>query len=269
MARRQSKKGRHTQGSRQPARGPGRRAPARGAASTPDASRRKRKPHRPPPVPDEIVTPEVMGRLLTTHGFSLTQHQLELVTRYHGYLLDRNRTLNLTRILNLEDMVLKHYVDCFMVNRLLPDFPEPLLDIGSGAGFPGLPLKILSPDKHIILGEGVRKRVAFLRDARELLQLERLDIIGRNIDKDFEYPVAAVITRAVESIRDTLARIRNCLRVDGIAVFMKGPNVDVEIKEALRKYPDLYALDADHAYTLSSSPYKRRLVIFRKLQPKQ
>ena len=208
-----------------------------------------------------------MGKLLTAHGFSLSPEQLELVTRYHGYLLDRNRSLNLTRILNLKDMVLKHYVDCFMVHRLLPDLPEPLLDLGSGAGFPGIPLKILCPEKHIILGEGVRKRVAFLRDARELLNLDKLDIIGRNIDKDFEYPVGAVITRAVESIRDTLTRIRNCLKVDGIAIFMKGPSVDSEIEDALRKYSVLFTLDADHAYMLPSSPYQRRLVIFRKLRP--
>lgn len=204
--------------------------------------------------------------MLSKAGFTLTTPQLEQLAAYHAILLDRNRKLNLTRILNLDDMVLKHYVDCFMVARYIPDLPEPLLDIGSGAGFPGIPLKILFPDKHIILGEGVRKRVNFLREVREEVTIARLDIIGRNIDRDFEYPVHGTITRAVESIRETLRRVSNCLMPGGHAIFMKGPNVDQEIEEANKKFPDLFALDKDIAYTLPNSSYRRRLVIYRKVR---
>lgn len=205
-----------------------------------------------------------MGDLLVRVGFQLNPRQLDLLTRYHAILLDRNRQLNLTRILNLEDMVLKHYADCFLVARYLPELPEPLLDIGSGAGFPGIPLKILFPDLHIILGEGVRKRVNFLREVREELGLEKLDIIGRNIDRDFEYPVNGIITRAVEPIRDTLKRASNCLMPGGLAIFMKGPNVDQEKEDAAKKFPELYLLESDYDYSLPDSPYRRRLLVYRK-----
>jgi 16S rRNA (guanine527-N7)-methyltransferase len=203
--------------------------------------------------------------MLGKSGFKLIPPQLELLAAYHTIMLERNRELNLTRILNLEDIVLKHYVDCFLVAHYLPVLPEPLLDIGSGAGFPGIPLKILFPDSHIILGEGVRKRVNFLREVREELKLTKLDIVGRNIDRDFEYPVNGTITRAVSSIRDTLRRVSNCLLPGGQAIFMKGPNVDQEIEDAGKKFPHLFKLEKDIAYSLPNSSYRRRLVIYRKL----
>lgn len=212
----------------------------------------------------EFVGPEEMGRLLRKHEFELTPRQLELLTHFHRFLLEKNRQLNLTRILNLEDIVVKHYVDCFMVSRLLPALPEPLLDIGTGGGFPGIPLKILFPEMHIILGEGVRKRVNFLREAREELGMSKLDIIGRNIDTDFEYPVYGTITRAVAPIRDTLKRVRSCLMPGGLAVFMKGPNVDEEKREA-GQLSSLYEEVDDIAYELPGTAYRRRLVVYRKL----
>ena len=242
-------------GAAQPSKRP---RPGREAAAQPPRSRAEHQP--------ENVTPGQLATMLAKAGFPLTPPQLKQLAAYHAILLDRNRKLNLTRILNLEDMVLKHYVDCFLVARYIPDLPEPLLDIGSGAGFPDIPLKILFPNKHIILGEGVRKRVNFLREVREELTLTKLDIIGRNIDRDFEYPVHGTITRAVESVRETLRRVSNCLMPGGQAIFMKGPNVDQELEDAGKKYSGLFELDKDIAYTLPNSSYRRRLVIYRKVR---
>jgi len=205
-----------------------------------------------------------LAGLLRKHGQQLAPDRLDLLVQFHALLVEKNRKLNLTRIRNLEDIVLKHYVDCFLVARFVPQLPSPLLDIGTGGGFPGIPLKILFPDTQVILAEGVRKRVEFLREVRESLGLENLDIVGRNIDRDFEYPVNGIITRAVEPIRDTLRRVSNCLVPGGIAIFMKGPNVDGEKVDAAGKFPELYTEVEDHRYTLPSSPFRRSLVVYRK-----
>jgi len=206
-----------------------------------------------------------IGRLLEASGFRLAPRELGLLTRFHGFLLDRNRRLNLTRIHNLEDVVLKHYVDCLLVDRLL-ELPAPLLDLGTGGGFPGIPLKIVRPDLRILLGEGVGKRVRFLREAREILGLQGLDIVGRNIDREFFFPCRGVITRAVEPITDTLRRLRNCLVRDGLAIFMKGPGVDEERDRALKRFGDEYILEKDLHYVLPRSEHRRRLVVFRRVQ---
>ena len=210
---------------------------------------------------------EELKSRLENRGFKLTEEELEKLATFHRLLIERNRSINVTRIFNLDDIVDKHYVDCLIIQRFVPNLPEPLLDIGTGGGFPGIPLKIVNPDLHIILGEGVRKRVDFLRDVRDELKLEKLDIIGRNIDKDFEYPVSGVITRAVESVTDTLKRSKNCLVPGGHVYFMKGPNVDEEMEEAEKRLGSLYQLADDFPYQLPGTPYRRRLVVYRKLAP--
>jgi len=206
-----------------------------------------------------------IGRLLEAWGFRLEARELALLTRFHRFLLEKNRRLNLTRIHNLEDVVLKHYVDCFLVDRMVT-LPSPLLDLGTGGGFPGVPLKIIRPDLHIILAEGVGKRVRFLKDARDHLCLDGLDVIGRNIDREFFYPVRGVITRAVEQVHDTLGRMRNSLQAGGLAIFMKGPNVDEEIARARKRYPDEYGLEHDLHYTLPRSSHRRRLLVYRRVR---
>jgi 16S rRNA (guanine(527)-N(7))-methyltransferase RsmG len=206
-----------------------------------------------------------IGRLLDAFGFRLEPRQLTLLTRFHLYLFEKNRRLNLTRIHNLEDVVLKHYVDCFLVDQMV-DLPSPLLDLGTGGGFPGIPLKIIRPDLHIVLAEGVGKRVRFLKDAREHLGLEGLDVIGRNIDREFFYPVNGVITRAVELVPDTLKRVQNSLQENGRAIFMKGPNVAEEIARATKRYGDEYELEHDLPYTLPRSPHRRRLLVYKRIR---
>ena len=220
--------------------------------------RRSRRGFRP-------ASEEDIGRLLDAFGFHLEARELALLTRFHRFLLEKNRRLNLTRIHNLEDVVLKHYVDCFLVDRMV-ELPSPLLDLGTGGGFPGVPLKIIRPDLHVILAEGVGKRVRFLKDARDHLGLEGLDVIGRNIDREFFYPVQGVITRAVELVPNTLGRMRNSLQAGGLAIFMKGPNADEEIVRARKRYADEYELERDLPYTLPRSPHRRRLLVYRRVR---
>jgi len=210
------------------------------------------------------VTPAELGKMLRRYGIELPGAKLTLLAKFHEMLVERNRVLNITRIWNLDDIVLKHYVDCFLVARLEPDLGSPILDLGTGGGFPGIPLKILRPELHMILGEGVRKRVDFLRDVRSELALEKVDLIGRNIDNDFVYPVKTVITRAVEAIRETLGRVRACTTPGAHVIFMKGPNVDPEKEMAQKKWGNLFEEVRDHAYQLPDSPYQRRLVVYRR-----
>ncbi len=170
---------------------------------------------------------------------------------------------NFTRLLSLRDVGIKHFVDSLIITRHC-QLQFPLLDVGTGPGFPGIPLKIEFPNERIILAEGVQKRVEFLKSVREELKLENLDIVGRNINKNFHLPVKGIITRAVEDIRNTLSNTCNCLEVGGKAYLMKGPNVDPEIDEALEKWSEYYKLSEDIKYSLPESQHERRLVIFEK-----
>ncbi|MBN1104214.1 MAG: 16S rRNA (guanine(527)-N(7))-methyltransferase RsmG [Deltaproteobacteria bacterium] len=196
----------------------------------------------------------------------LTQRQYEQLWRYHKLLRDKNREYDLTRIHQFDSMVQKHYIDCVLVARLLDwRIPSPILDIGTGAGLPGIPLKVVCPDTHFILSEGRHKRVQFLHEVMEALALQGIEILGKKIYPTFQRPVHAVITRALETIPKTLSRIRGCLVLKGKAIFMKGPNCDEEVRQALEDFRGAYRLLQDISYTIPHTPHRRRLVIFERL----
>lgn len=140
----------------------------------------------------------------------------------------------------------------------------PLLDKGTGPGFPGIPLKIYYPNERIILAEGVRKRVDFLKAVRDEMRLKNLDVVGRKVDENFELPVQGVITRAVETAAHTLKSVKSCLQPGGKVFLMKGPNVDHEIEEVKKLLPHQFSLVEDHSYELPNTPHERRLLVFQK-----
>lgn len=188
------------------------------------------------------------------------RHQL---VRFYQLLMEEQEHQNITRLLTLRDVAIKHFIDCLMIPKLTA-LKFPLLDIGTGPGFPGIPLKIHFPNQRIILAEGVQKRVEFLKKIRSSLGLNKLDIIGRNITPTFVYPIQGAITRAVEDMTATLDGVLNALQLGGEVYFMKGPNITGEIESALEKLGSYYELKENIPYTLPNSPHERRLVIFKK-----
>ncbi len=96
--------------------------------------------------------PEALAAILKRCGIMLEGGAIEKLWRYHRLLRRANVELNVTRIHNFENMVLKHYVDSLLVLKYL-ELPSPLVDMGSGAGLPGIPLKIARPEIQMILAE--------------------------------------------------------------------------------------------------------------------
>jgi 16S rRNA (guanine527-N7)-methyltransferase len=201
------------------------------------------------------------------HGFGEVAH-LERgdLTRFYMLLMENQSERNFTRLLNIRDVAIKHFIDCLMVTRVR-NLKFPLLDVGTGPGFPGIPLKIHFPNEKIILAEGVQKRVEFLKHVREKLDLKNLDIIGRNVNSEFFYPVQGVITRAVEDARNTLGNVINSVQTGGEVYLMKGPNCTPEIEMALETWGEYFTLAADIAYELPKTPHERRLLVFKKTKP--
>ena len=205
-----------------------------------------------------------MAELLADCGIELSHPGLEGLWAYHQLLRERNPDLNLTRIHNFANMVLKLYADSILPGKLV-ELPSPLLDIGTGPGMPGIPLKLAFPHLEIFLAESRGKRVEFLNDAVRHLNLEGVRVIGGGIDSGFQEPVAGVITRAVEIIGATLERIDGCLDAGGWAVFMKGPHCDEEVRDAQDRFSDAYRLVRDIHYRLGAGENERRLVVFERL----
>jgi 16S rRNA (guanine(527)-N(7))-methyltransferase RsmG len=211
--------------------------------------------------PGRHSLPEIVERC----GLSLSATQYDQLWAYHTLLRAANAELNLTRIHNFENMVLKHYVDSLLVLNL-EELPSPLMDMGSGPGLPGIPLKIARPDVEMVLAEPRGARAEFLGEVIRRLGLDGIEVFAGKVSTRFGGDFAGVITRAVASIPETLDRVANALKPCGKMLFMKGPDCSEEIAEAARTHADLFRLVADHAYSIPGTPHERRLVVYERLE---
>lgn len=184
-------------------------------------------------------------------GLRLSPAQFAAFESLAGALTDWNRHVNLTGIADPGQIEVRHLLDSLtLVPRLpglLPSDGARLVDVGSGAGFPGLALAIVLPGLHVTLLEATGKKVAFLKHAVELLGLEnvrpihgRAEDVARLLDHRGAYDVA--VARALASVATLTELLMPLVRVGGCAVLMKKESdVDREVREAC---PALQALHA-------------------------
>lgn len=206
-----------------------------------------------------------MQELLERSGIDLASPVLDRLWRFDQLLRERNEDRDLTRLIEFESVVIKHYVDCLYVGKLTR-LPSPLVDVGTGAGFPGIPLKIVYPNVELTLAEMRPRRVAFLNEVIQTLGLSRVKTFDHRVSsRSFTEPMRGVITRAVEPIAKTLLRTSGATDAGSQIIFMKGPGVDEELREAVKEFKADYKLVRDEAYTLPHTPHARRLVIFERI----
>jgi 16S rRNA (guanine527-N7)-methyltransferase len=205
--------------------------------------------------------PDDLRDLFARHGIEATDLQIDQFWRFHQLLRRENERLDLTRLHSFHSLVVRHYIDCALVPALL-DLPSPLLDLGTGAGFPGIPLKIMRPRLELLLSEGRAKRVAFLTMACRHLGLANVHVVPHRITPRFVRPVAGVICRAVGSIPAILARTRGCLIPGGLAIFMKGPRLAAELSAS--PLPPDFELDRVTEYAIPGTRHQRALACFRR-----
>jgi 16S rRNA (guanine(527)-N(7))-methyltransferase RsmG len=201
---------------------------------------------------------------MTEAGFVLSERQADQFWAFHQFLRERNEALNMTRIYEFDAMVLKLYIDSALVGKYTP-LPSPLLDIGTGPGFPGIPLAILHPEVTFLLSEGRHQRNQFLEESVKLLGLTNVTVLGHRIAPDFAEPVQGIVTRAVETIPETLERVMRALVPGGRAIFMKGPECDEELAVARKRFGRWYEQREDIHYRLLDTDNRRRLVIYERM----
>jgi 16S rRNA (guanine527-N7)-methyltransferase len=211
--------------------------------------------------PSRAALAAILGRC----GIQLDAAQLDRLWTYHGMLRAANPELNLTRIHNFESMVLKHYVDSLLVLRF-EELPSPLIDMGSGPGLPGIPLKLARPDVAMILAESRHARAEFLERVVATLGLEGIEVHAGKVGPRFPHRASGVITRAVATIPETLDRVAGVLGPGGRMLFMKGPDCDAEIADARRTHAKTFRFVADHASAIPGTPHQRRLVVYERTE---
>ncbi|MCE5197787.1 MAG: 16S rRNA (guanine(527)-N(7))-methyltransferase RsmG [Armatimonadota bacterium] len=171
-------------------------------------------------------------------GIELSDNQLALMDEFAAFMVETNERLNLTRIINPSDIVTAHYLDSLTCLAAL-NVPQgaKVIDVGTGAGFPGIPIKIVRPDLHVTLLDATFKKIKFLSDAIQRLGLEgiepvhaRAEEIGR--EKAFREHYDIAYARALSETRVLAELCLPLVRIGGYVIAQKSKEIDEELAEA-------------------------------------
>ena len=168
---------------------------------------------------------------------NLSELQMSRMAAHATELMTWNQKFNLTAIKHPFEVAEKHFFDSIAVNSFLGDETS-LLDIGSGGGFPGIPLKIMNPAKKIILVDASRKKINFLKHVIRILKLENIDAIHARVenlksDEAFFKQFDAVISRAFTDLERFVELSLPLLNRNGRIYAMKGKHMDMEITPSI------------------------------------
>lgn len=209
-------------------------------------------------------------------GLELAQRQLEDFRMYYQQVVEWNQRINLTSVVEFQDVQIKHFLDSLSVTLVLPDkFKRggQILDIGSGAGFPGLPLKIAFPNLHVSLVESVQKKATFLRHIISLLGMTKVQVFNERSedlasDPQLREAFDVVLARGLAPMRTLVELTLPFCHLDGLVIAHKKGRVDQEIAEAL---PALQVLGGElreqRPIDLEGLRDARSLVVISKTMP--
>lgn len=209
------------------------------------------------------MTEQEFALELNKLGLNLTEEKASSLNKFYEILIDKNQYMNLTRITTKEDVYLKHFYDSLTLFKALDLSKfQTLCDIGSGAGFPGIVLKIFFPNLDITLIDARQKRVDYLNEVIKKLDLKKIkayhiraeDLIKKQAKFDI------VTARAVASLPKLLNWTMPLVKPSGYFLAMKG-NVETELKEALplfKKYQ--YHLDDEITFNLPIEQSQRTIL---------
>ena len=164
-------------------------------------------------------------------GFRSSEKQISCFLTYLEELKKWNKAYNLTGLKTDRDIIIKHFLDSLLFALALPPEALSLADTGSGAGFPGIPIKIMFPHLSVFLIEPTRKKALFLQHMSSRLQLQGIEIINKRIEDVKGLRVDVAVTRALFSVREFIDKTKDILNKNGILILSKGPGLDKELAE--------------------------------------
>jgi 16S rRNA (guanine527-N7)-methyltransferase len=204
-------------------------------------------------------------------GLELTEKQLDQFLRYRQELLDWNTRINLTAITDPEEVMIKHFLDSLSL-LMIYDAPNArLLDIGAGAGFPGLPLKIVRPQWHVVLLEATGKKVKFLRHIIETLQLKDVEAVHDRAEElahkaEYRSSFNLVTARAVASLPALVEYAAPFCHMGGQLIFPKKGDLTEELTRGKCAASQVGArFKADVPVTLPGLDDGRRLLVWEQV----
>lgn len=214
---------------------------------------------------------EILEKYLKEINIELKKEQTEKFYKYMNLLLEWNEKINLTAITEPEEVILKHFVDSLTISKYIEKGSK-LVDMGTGAGFPGIPLKILRDDIEITLADSLNKRINFLNEVIKELNLKNIQTVhtraeefGKN--KKYRESFDIATSRAVANLSTLSEYLIPLVKPNGKVICMKGSEVKEEVEMAKKAIEILGGkIEQEESFNLPNSDMKRNLVIIKKVK---
>ena len=210
-------------------------------------------------------------QLLNKIDIEINDKQINDFYKYMNLILEWNEKINLTAITEPSDIILKHFVDCLTIKKYI-NKNEKIVDIGTGAGFPGIPLAIMNKENEFTLVDSLNKRINFLNEVKENLDLKnvitihsRAEEFGQN--KIYREKFDIAVSRAVANLSVLLEYLMPAVKLGGKLICMKGSQVEDEIKDAKYALNELGGKIVNiEEFYLPETDMKRNIILIEKIK---
>lgn len=214
---------------------------------------------------------KILNEGFASLGITPDAKAVERLKTYFEYLEERNRVMNLTAISGTEDVARLHFLDCAALLKVCDFEDKKVIDVGTGAGFPGMVLKTVQPGMDITLLDSLNKRIDFLSEVCNKLALDGVQCVHARAEEIPEERRAAydiAVSRAVARLGTLCELCLPYLRVGGVFIAMKGPDCDTEVEEAKSAMHVLGAQLKDIVrYTIPGTDITHAAVVIEKIKP--
>ena len=200
----------------------------------------------------------------------ITEKEIKSLYKYMKLMLEWNKNINLTAITDEKEVIIKHFIDSISINKYIKEANK-IMDIGTGAGFPGIPLKILNKDIEFILVDSLNKRINFLEEAKKELSLNKLELLHARAEelaknKKYRENVDIVVSRAVARLRVLAEYMLPFVQENGLCICMKGPNIEEELEESKKALDILGGKIENIEHIILPGNLERNIVLIRKIK---
>ena len=192
---------------------------------------------------EEVEFKEKLKENAELINVKISEDELDKLYKYKNLVIEWNEKINLTAITDDIEFIIKHFIDSFTINKYI-ELKKTIIDIGTGAGFPGIPLKILNKENNIVLFDSLNKRLKVLKDIIEKIELEKVETLHGRAEEAFKskkyrekYDIA--VSRAVASLNVLVELMLPAVKIGGICICMKGNNAEEEISQAKKAIREL------------------------------
>ena len=213
---------------------------------------------------------EKIINLLNEINIQIEQNQIEKFYKYMNLLIEWNKKINLTALIEENDIILKHYVDSLTALKYIEN-KKTIIDIGTGAGFPGIPISIMRNENDLTLVEYKNKKINFLHEVKNQRQIENINMIHSRAedigqDKKYRENFDYAISRAVANLSTLSEYLIPLVKIGGKIICMKGSETKTEIENAKNAIRQLGGKIAQiDEFNLPKTDMKRTIIIIEKL----